>query len=135
MPCQLIRPYALLAMALTSCFCGDTGRVCIEVIDTSARHLTFRTNAAGQDCLRRPRAESIDVYSLRPSAKGQWHAFARPARPLPAVITYGVAPPGFTTDLSPGETAADPLQPGMTVRIWISTGQFAVGITEVTLTE
>jgi hypothetical protein len=125
-----VRGVVLVGLALLLLGCPGSRILCVEVLDTSARHLTFRTTAKG-DCPRNPRVTAIDVSV---AGVGGWGARASSPRALLSAVTYGVAPPGFETSPFGDGTMAHKLQAGMRVRIRIS-GPHVVGGTEVTLTE
>jgi hypothetical protein len=131
-----VRAVALAGLALLLVGCPGSQIGCVEVLDTSASHLTFTTARGRSGCARNPAVRDIRVYDLggRP---GYWHAYSEKPHTLPPKVVYGIAPPGFTNDFPTGQTAATPpppLQAGTTVRIWIS-GYHMVGGADVTLTE
>jgi hypothetical protein len=128
-----VRAVALAGLALMLLGCPGSQIGCVEVLDTSARHLTFTTTKGRPGCTRSPRIRHIKVDSLEVPGNG-WFAYTPSPRTLPPVITYGVTPPGFADDPAPDGTTVSPLQPGMTMRIWID-GPHMVGGADVTLTE
>jgi hypothetical protein len=126
-----VRAVALVGMALLLLGCPGSQIGCVEVLDTSARHLTFTTTKGRPGCTRNARVYSVEVSVAH---VGGWRMYTRSPRSLPPVITYGVTPPGFTTDPFPDGTTITSLEPGMTARIWIR-GPHMVGGADVTLTE